>query len=147
LRTLTVSYLCHLLFIPYHFILYCFFYLFFFYRSGHPRDLHSFPTRRSSDLSGRVVVTRYAPDPSSRPNRLTDGEDARAEAISDEVPWRSLNSTAFALPNRRFRFSGVSICTIRPWLITAIRLQSYSSSSRMCVVKKIVRPCRTRSFR
>src|SRR5207244_11835413 len=93
--------------------------------------------------SGRVVVTRYAPDPSSRPNRLTDGEDDSAEAISDEVPWRSLNSTAFALPNRRFRFSGVSICTIRPWLITAIRLQRYSASSRMWVVKKIVRPCRT----
>src|SRR2546422_8037369 len=97
--------------------------------------------------SGCVVVTRYAPDSSSRPKRLTDGEDDRAEAISDEVPWRSLNSTAFALPNRRFRFSGVSICTIRPWLITAIRLQRYYASSKMWVGKKIVRPCRTRSFR
>src|SRR5437870_9025765 len=81
--------------------------------------------------SGCVVVTRYAPDPSSRPNRLTDGEDDRAEAISDEVPWRSLNSTTFALPNRRFRFSGVPIFTLRPWLITAIRSQRYSVSSRV----------------
>src|SRR2546427_10137265 len=97
--------------------------------------------------SGRVVVTRYAPDPSSRPNRLTDGEDDSAEAISHEVPWRSLNSTAFALPNRRFRVSGVSICTIRPGLITALRLQRYSASSGMWVAKKIVRPSRTRSFR
>src|SRR5206468_10822813 len=41
---------------------------FFFYSSGHPRDLHSFPTRRSSDLqtpraerrapSGELVVAR-----------------------------------------------------------------------------------------
>src|SRR5436309_10699527 len=84
--------------------------------------------------SGCVVVTRYAPDPSSRPNRLTDGEDDRAEAISEEVPWGSLNSTAFALPNRRFRFSGVWICTIRPWLISAIRWQRDSASCRLWVV-------------
>src|SRR5689334_3554276 len=30
--------------------------LFFFYSSGNHRDLHSFPTRRSSDLSGGAVV-------------------------------------------------------------------------------------------
>src|SRR5438034_10554880 len=29
---------------------------FFFYLSGHPRDLHSFPTRRSSDLVLPVVL-------------------------------------------------------------------------------------------
>src|SRR5207244_1840740 len=73
----------------------------------------------------------------------------RAQCGSErlELPWRSLNSTARALPNRRLRFSGVSICTIRPWLITAIRSQRYSASSRMCVVKKIVKPLWTRSFR
>src|SRR5947199_6442770 len=32
---------------------YCFF---FFYCSGDHRDLHSFPTRRSSDLAGQSVV-------------------------------------------------------------------------------------------
>src|SRR5205807_9159639 len=33
-------------------VYYCsLFFLFFFYCSGHHRDLHSFPTRRSSDLS------------------------------------------------------------------------------------------------
>src|SRR5437773_9631612 len=31
---------------------------FFFYCSGAPRDLHSFPTRRSSDLSERVKEYR-----------------------------------------------------------------------------------------
>src|SRR5689334_24605996 len=29
---------------------------FFFYCYGHPRDLHSFPTRRSSDLSSRIAA-------------------------------------------------------------------------------------------
>src|SRR5690606_41505801 len=31
---------------------------FFFYGSGHPRDLHSFPTRRSSDLQSRCADGR-----------------------------------------------------------------------------------------
>src|SRR5439155_21011095 len=30
--------------------------LFFFSRSRHPRHLHSFPTRRSSDLRGPVII-------------------------------------------------------------------------------------------
>src|SRR5947208_6188102 len=34
---------------------------FFFYRSGEHRDLHSFPTRRSSDLGGQGrVLTPFA---------------------------------------------------------------------------------------
>src|SRR5206468_12913378 len=33
-------------------------YLFFLYCSGAHRDLHSFPTRRSSDLSGRWVLAK-----------------------------------------------------------------------------------------
>src|SRR5947208_12654410 len=33
---------------------------FFFYCYGHPRVLHSFPTRRSSDLSGPRVDPRLA---------------------------------------------------------------------------------------
>src|SRR5437899_5112679 len=37
-------------------------FVFFFVRYGHPRDLHSFPTRRSSDLSRfRVVPPGIAP--------------------------------------------------------------------------------------
>src|SRR5205085_3420373 len=36
--------------------LFFFFFFFFFYCSGHHRDLHSFPTRRSSDLGHDVVV-------------------------------------------------------------------------------------------
>src|SRR5437660_174980 len=36
----------------------CLSFFFFFYCSGAPRDLHSFPTRRSSDLAREHVVHR-----------------------------------------------------------------------------------------
>src|SRR5207253_3202725 len=84
--------------------------------------------------------------PESCTRRVTSADELNAEASASELPWRNLNSTARALPNRRLRFSGVSICTIRPWLITAIRSHRYSASSRMCVVKKIVKPLWTRSY-
>src|SRR5437870_1126752 len=97
--------------------------------------------------SGCVVVTRYAPDPSSRPNRLTDGEDDRAEAISDEVPWRSLNFDGFRAPESPLQvFRGVdlhnpTLVDHRDPVAKVLRLL------QDVVVKKIVRPCRTRSFR
>src|SRR5207302_10401400 len=42
---------------------------FFFYRSGHPRALHSFPTRRSSDL-GWVYLPCRIPEEMWRAFRL-----------------------------------------------------------------------------
>src|SRR5437867_10385174 len=36
------------------------FFSFFFYCSAHHRDLHSFPTRRSSDLTVQWAAPRYA---------------------------------------------------------------------------------------
>src|SRR5438477_8102643 len=49
---------------------------FFFYSSGHHPDLHSFPTRRSSDLGGqadRLTETQQAgPD---RPHKLSPLHD------------------------------------------------------------------------
>src|SRR5438034_3928858 len=47
---------------------------FFFYCSGHRRDLHSFPTRRSSDL--RVL---------RRPDRFLFREDPGARQHLDEI--------------------------------------------------------------
>src|SRR5205823_14795600 len=41
---------------------------FFIYRSGHHRDLHSFPTRRSSDLYKPIIVAYR----NGAPVRLTD---------------------------------------------------------------------------
>src|SRR5437870_11981924 len=38
---------------------YPFFYQFFFYYYGHPRHLHSFPTRRSSDLEAAAFMEQY----------------------------------------------------------------------------------------
>src|SRR5947199_9501085 len=34
----------------------CYSFCFFFYSSAYPRDLHSFPTRRSSDLGGTALL-------------------------------------------------------------------------------------------
>src|SRR5438876_11766231 len=42
--------------------------VFFFHGYGNPRDLHSFPTRRSSDLHD-VKKWRYAPGEASLPRR------------------------------------------------------------------------------
>src|SRR5689334_24296922 len=42
------------------------FLLFFFLCSGHHRDLHSFPTRRSSDLSSTSAPSRARCGPSAR---------------------------------------------------------------------------------
>src|SRR5437899_4684742 len=51
----------------------------FFYWYGDHRDLHSFPTRRSSDLSGGV--TRSS---SSRPRRTSTPSSVDADARSEE---------------------------------------------------------------
>src|SRR5437762_10728341 len=62
--------LCLLLFVSFVVILYVFY--FFFYCSGDHRDLHSFPTRRSSDLpiaARPCTRTRTRPPPPrSRPS-------------------------------------------------------------------------------
>src|SRR5437764_11761152 len=46
-------------------ILRCFLFLFFFHSSGDHRDLHSFPTRRSSDLWSAPWSHRSAPSSGS----------------------------------------------------------------------------------
>src|SRR5476649_3053693 len=47
--------------------------IFFFYRYGDHRDLHSFPTRRSSDLCSRGVsrTASQKPTASTMPGRLS----------------------------------------------------------------------------
>src|SRR5436190_17677680 len=42
---------------------------FFFRRYAHPRDLHSFPTRRSSDLRDHLVLQARAFNPKSLAHR------------------------------------------------------------------------------
>src|SRR5687768_17906824 len=59
-------------------------FLFFFYCSGAHRDLHSFPTRRSSDL--RPSTT--APPPSSPPAR-TPGTASASPPATASPPSRS----------------------------------------------------------
>src|SRR5438045_8114880 len=49
---------------------------FFLYFSGSPRDLHSFPTRRSSDLHG-IRPKRHAPTRAASP-RISGATSARS---------------------------------------------------------------------
>src|SRR5437667_4092889 len=60
---------------------------FFFYRCGDHRDLHSFPTRRSSDLLGRGVRRRRRPceRAGDRPTRDGDDEGDRSEEHTSEL--------------------------------------------------------------
>src|SRR5947199_8078057 len=55
-------------------IFYSFLFFFCFYCSGDHRDLHSFPTRRSSDLPARF--TRFRPRAASRPSPTWAGSAA-----------------------------------------------------------------------
>src|SRR5437868_9346929 len=60
---------------------------FFFYCSGHHRDLHSFPTRRSSDLScgslprTRVRCPRHQPGNRSRSEEHTSELQSRFDLV------------------------------------------------------------------
>src|SRR5205823_13534338 len=66
--------------------------IFFLYWSGPPRDLHSFPTRRSSDLANRAAATkwkeirparrRHDQCPSETNNRIKRSEEHTSELQS-----------------------------------------------------------------
>src|SRR5207245_9070177 len=61
-----LSLLCRLLYV-HHFVTIYIHLCFFLYCSGHHRDLHSFPTRRSSDLPpGTVFGSASVSPPASR---------------------------------------------------------------------------------
>src|SRR5437868_10383963 len=57
---------------------------FFFYGFGHPRDLHSFPTRRSSDLEHEARDARRV--------ILERAQDGIADLAATAVPARALRS-------------------------------------------------------
>ena len=48
------------------------FFFFFFYCYGDPRDLHSFPTRRSSDLAKMVAAAARPLHPASAPRSVSE---------------------------------------------------------------------------
>src|SRR5438874_889702 len=64
------------------------FVFFFFCRSGDHRDLHSFPTRRSSDLSSARVTRDLPPE---REPRTEHG--SRLARLSPDEPIRDRKST------------------------------------------------------
>src|SRR5205823_9756335 len=67
--------------------------IFFFYCSGAPRDLHSFPTRRSSDLRfslapddrHRSITPEEQQGPNQRPDRLSGRRGGRSEEHTSEL--------------------------------------------------------------
>src|SRR5436190_22019349 len=59
--------------------------IFFFYCNGDHRDLHSFPTRRSSDLTPVSNGARLAPDgggPRDHPAARRAGEDRKSTRLN-----------------------------------------------------------------
>src|SRR5207247_10927684 len=55
-------------------------FLLFFYASAHPRDLHSFPTRRSSDLAYNCSATRTAV------SSLPESSTTRSSSLRPRIP-------------------------------------------------------------
>src|SRR5205823_14394140 len=90
-----------------HFHLYSFYFhihffsfFFFFYTSGHHRDLHSFPTRRSSDLGSECLHVgrrqRLAADPPVPGLDLFHGDPRhRAHVLRSEEHTSELQSLAY----------------------------------------------------
>src|SRR5437868_8265486 len=86
-------------------------YLFFFYRSGAPRDLHSFPTRRSSDLGQDAAVAERARaelEPALKPaddlsaRQSIDGRDRKSTRLNSSHV--SISYAVFCLKKKKIRF-------------------------------------------
>src|SRR5205814_10383359 len=77
--------------------------LFLFYGSGHPRDLHSFPTRRSSDLLSRG---RWRPAAQARSRRSHCGSRPRLPADRKSTRLNSshlgISYAVFCLKKKNF---------------------------------------------
>src|SRR5205807_9670783 len=62
------------------------FFSFFFYSSRHLRALHSFPTRRSSDLGGPALPDAPGGDPQRHPEGARGLGAGCARAVARELP-------------------------------------------------------------
>src|SRR5207244_13612044 len=72
-------------------------FFFFFYSYAHPRHLHSFPTRRSSDLTG----PQYRPSPAaSRP-----AESSKETGRMPDVRWLDRQSPSIDRKSTRLNSS------------------------------------------
>src|SRR5437867_8611285 len=70
--------------------------LFFFYRSGAHRDLHSFPTRRSSDLG---PGSASAPPRPGRPGTGRAGTDRKSTRLNSS--HRTISYAVFCLKKKK----------------------------------------------
>src|SRR5438046_4919561 len=74
----------------------------FFYECGNPRDLHSFPTRRSSDLQSSPARSSCSPCRLRLVGRTT-GLDCRSGGHTSEL--QSLTKLVFRLPLYNINFA------------------------------------------
>src|SRR5439155_14206234 len=91
---------------------FCFLYLFFFDRSGHHRDLHSFPTRRSSDLGGRAIAQRHPDRHEHRALHVVEPRAARlvaAQRVRDQGSDREIAVVLLDRKSTRLNSSHVAI--------------------------------------
>src|SRR5437867_9971333 len=71
-------------------------FFFFFYCSAHHRDLHSFPTRRSSDLQAEIQSSASRPMPhvqASTCSRITDRHTSKRTTRQKDRKSTRLNSS------------------------------------------------------
>src|SRR5207247_9063503 len=78
--------------------------LFFFNEYAHPRDLHSFPTRRSSDLTGEPEWGAHLADDLDRIVALHDASTiARSEEHTSELQSRVDLVCRLLLEKKKYR--------------------------------------------
>src|SRR5947209_11191641 len=68
---------------------------FFFYCYGAHQDLHSFPTRRSSDLDGRLWVSPRPALPSEVADVLYEPQESRDTTVRSEEHTSELQSRQY----------------------------------------------------
>ena len=106
-----------------------FIFLFFFYSSGDHRDLHSFPTRRSSDRAGAIVHCIIV---------------TRCVEKTLQILWLSYNAVTLFCPGKKHPAKFKISCTLysrRYWALDrkSTRLNSshgYISYAVFCLKKK-----------
>src|SRR5207249_9618900 len=101
---------------------------FFFYSSRHHRHLHSFPTRRSSDLSSSAHRTRSRLRTTSPPRWLTSSTDRKSTRLNSSHV--SISYAVFCLKKKKEEASRSKPCRrLPPYPVTAAAPTHYALNS------------------
>src|SRR3712207_7130384 len=85
-------------------------FVFFFKRSGAPRDLHSSPTRRLPDLSPRRAQVTRQGAPRQRPDHLAEGQAPEEEPEDPAEPVRGQDRKSTRLNSSHANISYAVFC-------------------------------------